>query len=112
MAPKRTSATDDDFTPDEVAPAGPVPGATIRMKELVELVTTATGGKKSDVRRTVEATLAALGSALAVKAALNVPPLGKLRVAKSADGVLTLKLRLADQARAVGLALADDDEDG
>ena len=87
-----------------------------RLKDLVAEVAEATGGKKPDVKRTVEATLAALAGALGRGTDLAVPPLGRARVVKAAgkDGaaVLTLKLRLggADTSGAK-LGLADDGED-
>jgi hypothetical protein len=84
---------------------------TIKIRNLVDTVATATGAKKPDAKKYVEAVLAAIGAGLAAKSVLVVPPLGKLRVAKSNGSVLTLKLRLADSSRAAGLALADDDED-
>lgn len=83
----------------------------IGIRNLVDTVAAATGAKKTDARKSVEAVLQALGAGLAARSVLVVPPLGKLRVAKSNGPVLTLKLRLADNARAAGLALADDDED-
>ena len=86
--------------------------AGLKLKDLIDSVATATGGKKPDVKKMVEATLAALGEALATGKALTVPPLGKLRVVKNKGPALTLKLRLADGAKAAGLALADDGEDG
>ncbi len=86
-------------------------GGPMKLKDLIDSVCTATGGKKPDVKRTVEATLHALGEALATGRALAVPPLGKLRVVKNNGPALTLKLRLADGAKAAGLALADDGED-
>lgn len=94
------------------APAEPAAGGMVKLKDLIDSVATATGGKKPDVKKTVEATLAALGEALATGKALTVPPLGKLRVVKNKGPALTLKLRLADGAKAAGLALADDGEDG
>jgi predicted RNA-binding Zn ribbon-like protein len=83
----------------------------IGIRNLVDTVAAATGAKKTDARKSVEAVLQALGAGLAARSVLVIPPLGKLRVAKSNGPVLTLKLRLADNARAAGLALADDDED-
>ena len=83
----------------------------MKLKDLIEAVATATGGRKPDVKAAVEATLAVLGEALATGKALTVPPLGKLRVGKNKGPALTLKLRLADSAKAAGLALADDGED-
>lgn len=84
---------------------------TIKLRNLVDTVAAATGAKKPDAKKSVEAVLEALGAGLAARSVFVVPPLGKLRVAKSNGLVLTLKLRLADSARAAGLALADDDED-
>lgn len=84
---------------------------TIKLRNLVDTVAAATGAKKPDAKKAVEAVLSALGEGLAARSVFVVPPLGKLRVAKSNGPVLTLKLRLADSARAAGLALADDDED-
>jgi hypothetical protein len=83
----------------------------LKLKDLIDSVAAATGGKKPDVKKVVEATLAALGEALAAGKALAVPPLGKVRVVKNKGPALTLKLRLADGAKAAGLALADDGED-
>lgn len=83
----------------------------LKLKDLVDSVATATGGKKPDVKKMVEATLAAMGEALATGKGLAVPPLGKLRVVKNNGPALTLKLRLGDGAKAAGLALADSGED-
>lgn len=99
--------------PKEAEAAAPALAVgTVKLKDLVDGVTAATGGKKPEVRKTVEATLAALGEALATGKALTVPPLGKLRVVKNKGAALTLKLRIAEGAKAAGLALADDGEDG
>jgi hypothetical protein len=84
---------------------------TIKLRNLVDAVAADTGAKKPEAKKMIEAVLAALGAGLAAKSVFNVPPLGKLRVAKSNGTVLTLKLRLADTSRAAGLALAEDDED-
>ena len=83
----------------------------VRLKDLVDTVSTATGLKKSDAKKAVEAALAGIATALAAKSVLVAPPLGKLRVAKANGSVLTLKLRLADASGAKGLALAQDGED-
>jgi hypothetical protein len=86
--------------------------AILKLKDLVDSVAEATGAKKPEVKATVEATLSALGSALASGRSLAVPPLGKLRVVKTRGAALTLKLRLADGAKAAELGLAADGEDG
>jgi len=95
----------------EPAEAAVAPGI-LKLKELVDAVAAATGGKKPEVKPLVEATLAALGKALATGRAVAAPPLGKIRVVKTKGPALTLKLRLADDSKAAGLALADDGEDG
>lgn len=71
-------------------------GAAFRMKDLLARVAAATGAKPAAVRPAVDATLAALGAALAAGAALNLPPLGRLKVTRSRDvaGGATLQLRL------------------
>ena len=91
----------------KAAPATP----SISLRNLVDTVAAATGQKKPDAKKAVEAVLAAIGAGLAAGSSLNVPPLGKVRVAKAKGSVLTLKLRLADASRAAGLALAEDEED-
>ncbi len=112
---KAEKASGQKTRPDPVTEtpvAEPSTAGALKLKDLIETVAAATGGKKSEVKVVVEATLAALGEALATGKALAVPPLGKLRVVKNKGPALTLKLRLADGAKAAGLALADDGEDG
>lgn len=89
----------------------PAAAEILKLKELIDRVAGTTGGKKPEVKAAVEATLLALGEALAAGRSLALPPLGKLRVAKNKGPALTLKLRLGDSAKAAGLALADDGED-
>jgi hypothetical protein len=84
---------------------------TLKLRDLVEAVATATGTRKPAAKTSVEAVLAALGDALKSGSVLVLPPLGKLRVAKTAGTTLTLKLRLADAPKAGGKPLADDGED-
>jgi hypothetical protein len=100
-----------DETTSDVAAKVAGKGGTLKLKDLVEAVASATGSRKPEVKSVVEATLAALGEALATGMSLAIPPLGKLRVVKNKGPALTLKLRLADGAKAAGLALADDGED-
>jgi hypothetical protein len=69
----------------------------LRKKELLELVAARSGRKKKDVKPVVEAMLAVLGDALAAQRALDVQPLGRMKVQRGkelADGrALVLKLR-------------------
>jgi nucleoid DNA-binding protein len=107
--PKGAAAPKPKTAPAEAAAA---PGAeaasrsadgdragALKLRELVVRVSEATGGKKKGVREIVEATLAALGSALEKGEELNLPGVGKVRVAKSVDragrATMTLKVRSA-----------------
>ncbi|MCU0904267.1 MAG: HU family DNA-binding protein [Tabrizicola sp.] len=110
-AAKAKSAAKPALKVVEADTAPEAKGAGVKLKDLIDSVAAATGAKKPEVKKTVEATLAALGEALATGKSLSVPPLGKLRVVKNKGPALTLKLRLADGAKAAGLALADDGED-
>lgn len=83
------------------APADPGSGTdgvgTLRKKDLLQRVAAVTGGKAGAVKGPVEATLAILGEALARGMALNLPPLGKVKVTRSrgegAGALLQLRLR-------------------
>ncbi len=71
-------------------------GSGLRLKELVDRVVAATGGKKKDVKGLVEATLLQMGAALQKGESLNLPTFGKVRIArqsKEEGGAMTLKLR-------------------
>jgi hypothetical protein len=72
-------------------------GGPLKLKALVDQVTTTTGGKKKDVRAAIIATLEALGEALSSGQELNLPPLGKARVSRKIDtakgDVLVVRLR-------------------
>jgi hypothetical protein len=98
---------------EKPAAAGKAVG--FKLKDLVDQVATATGAKKPDAKKAVEATLAAISAALGAGSDLALPPLGKLRIAKTAGAVLTLKLRPiggGDASETRGAkALADTGED-
>ena len=51
-------------------------GAALRLKDLVDRVVTATGGKKKGVKEIVEATLLQMGAALQKGDTLNLPAFG------------------------------------
>ncbi len=99
------SEEDAEFTE---APDGEV---TLHKRELFARVAEATEMKKPQVKQIVEATLAILGQALANGEALNLPPLGKVRIVRSRDAgaaeVMTLKLRRKGGA---AVAAAEDEE--
>lgn len=96
--------------------AGADRGTALKLRELVSRVSDTTGGKKKDVKEIVEATLTALGEALAKGEELNLPGVGKVRVAKSADkegrSLMTLKVRSAGagKKKEPREALAEADE--
>lgn len=58
---------------------------TLKLKELIEQVVKATGGKKKGVKEIVEATLASVGDALSKGHDLHLPPLGKAKVGRQKD---------------------------
>ena len=82
-----------------VVPAKPeVRAATdIRLKDLLDQVTRASGFKKRDVKLVVEVTLAQMAAALQQGHSMNLTGLGRLRVVRGAaeGGAMTLKLRIA-----------------
>ena len=76
---------------------------TLRMKDLLALVTEASGGKKKGVKEIVEATLAALSGALSKGNAINLPGFGRAKVAHAEDigggKPMTIKLRTQSSPR-------------
>jgi len=102
-AQKRTAATKEPKAPQTAkAGDGAESPATLRLKGLVDRVAASTGGKKKGVKEIVEATLTQLGLALQGGEMLNLPDLGKMRVAKAQGATpgsaMTLKLRPAGPA--------------
>ncbi len=91
-----------------------------RVKDLVDRVSANSELKKKDVKTIIEAALAELAKSLDAGESLNLPPMGRIRVAnkRDADGAvfMTLKLRRgAEKAagdKAPKEALADDGEAG
>lgn len=72
-------------------------GPDLKKRELIDLAATRSGVRKKSVKPVVEAVLAVLGEALAEGRPLNLPGLGRGRVARSraaGEGeVITVKLR-------------------
>lgn len=62
------------------APTPVVSGPMMRKKELIDAVVARSGLKKKDVKPAVEATLAVLGEALQEGRALNLQPMGKIKI--------------------------------
>jgi nucleoid DNA-binding protein len=92
-APKMPAGVEDDGVAVTKAK-----GAGLKMKDLVEQVAkAAAGGKKKGVKEIVEATLAALGNALAKGEAVNLPGFGRAKVAhaedKGAGKPMTIKMK-------------------
>jgi nucleoid DNA-binding protein len=92
-APKMPAGVEDDGVAVTKAK-----GAGLKMKDLVEQVAkAAAGGKKKGVKEIVEATLAALGDALAKGEAVNLPGFGRAKVAhaedKGAGKPMTIKMK-------------------
>jgi nucleoid DNA-binding protein len=90
---------------------------SLRIKTLVDRVAETTGGKKKGVKEIVEATLTALGEALAKGEDLNLPGFGRTRIARSMekDGAshMTLKVRRGPHKKKdTKEPLADEEDDG
>lgn len=92
---------------DRPAPDTGAEPAALRLKDLVEQIAAgADGVKKKDVKAVVEATLAALGTALSAGRDLHLPPLGKARVGRqkgqagSGDELLVIRLKRGGASKA------------
>ncbi|NEX44776.1 HU family DNA-binding protein [Pseudotabrizicola algicola] len=95
--PKVVAETAAEGDEPASAAAGTARAGSLKLRQLVDRVVETTGAKKKGVKDIVEATLAALGDALAKGEELNLPGVGKVRVAKSVDregrSMMTLKVR-------------------
>jgi nucleoid DNA-binding protein len=98
-----TSATALKIVPKVAVTATPK-AVQLKMKDLIERVVKATGGKKKGVKEIVEATLATLGGALAKGDAINLPGFGRAKVAhaedKGAGKPMTIKMKSQSAAEA------------
>ncbi|WP_376873369.1 HU family DNA-binding protein [Albirhodobacter sp. R86504] len=101
-----TGETDDDIN------------VMMRKKEFIERIVAESGAKRGDVRTISEAALKVLGDALSNGEAVNLPPLGRMRITRSIDKndgeVLVIKLRRntpnTDAEKTSPESLAQDDE--
>lgn len=114
--PAKSAAAAPDPAP-AAAPVARVKGPTLKIKDLVSRVAEATGGKKKGVREMVEATLAVLGDALAKGEDLNLPGLGRTRIARTSEkdgaSLMTLKVRRgAHRKKEEKEPLAEEEEEG
>ena len=91
----------------------------LKMKDLIDQVAQATGGKKAAVRDVVEATLRILGDALSQGGMVNLPPFGKAKVSRMAEAgsgkPMIIKLRRMPATQGTGggnpmQTLADPDD--
>lgn len=99
------------------APVAKVKAPALKIKDLVTRVAEATGGKRKGVKEMVEATLAALGDALSKGEDLNLPGLGRTRIARMAEkdggSLMTLKVRRGvHKKKEAKEPLAEDEDDG
>ena len=113
-------ATDTPDTSAEAVAAGKTGMAgALKMKDLIDKVAQATGGKKAAVRDVVEATLRILGDALSQGVMVNLPPFGKAKVSRMAEPgsgkPMIIKLRRLPATQGTGggnpmQTLADPDD--
>ncbi|MDJ1009763.1 MAG: HU family DNA-binding protein [Paracoccaceae bacterium] len=97
MATTRAANTKKTTSRTAPPPAEATTPATLRKRELIERVTAETGLKWRDVKAIADAVLSVMGQAVGEGQTLALEPLGKLRVARTAENgaarVLTCKLR-------------------
>lgn len=86
----------------------------VKVKDLTDRVVAASGGKKAEVRKAVDAVLQSLADALEKGEVLALPPLGRLSLVKRKTtpkgDVMTLKLRQGGAGKSGKEALAADGE--
>jgi uncharacterized membrane protein YgcG len=92
------TTTKPSTKPAPMAPPEQLAGQLVlKVKDLVDRVTEATDGNRGQIKGIVEATLAVLARALDAGETLNLPPIGKIRVAKpvaeGTTGAMTVKVR-------------------
>ncbi len=98
----------------EMAGEVKVAAAGLRLKDLIEQVVVATGGKRKGVKEIVEAVLTQMGDALQRGETLHLPNFGKARVAKAGadgSGPITVKLRRMTGLGGKGRAAVSEDKD-
>ena len=119
VAPETLVAAASPTTPDPettTTTAAEVP--TMRKKDLIDRVVTATSAKRRDVKLIVEAALTVLGDALSKGEELHLPPFGKAKVNRQRDlgngEMMIVKVRRNNGMTATSddskEALADDEE--
>lgn len=92
--------------------------AGLKKKDLVERVSSAVGSNRGSVKDVVEATLIALASSVQAGEAMNLPPLGRLKVVRSSDkgdgkgASVTIRITSRGDKKAAGEPLAAESEEG
>ena len=113
-APDKAVLTAPETVIVEVTPKAVKKAVILKKKALIEKVSRALGGRTKGVRDVVEATLAVMGEALKNGEVLNLPPLGKARVARAAsddtNGAMTIRLRQGATAKGAKDGLAEGDD--
>ena len=93
--PLKTVPSSTDAAPVDAPEASVV--TTMKKKEMIAKVAEASGVKRSDAKKVLEAVLAELGDALQRGDELNLPPLGKVSVNRQREGsgahIVIAKLR-------------------
>lgn len=101
VVPAKAMPTDTATRASETDGTGAV---LLRKKDFVERVVAASGAKKKDARDVIDATLKALGEALAAGESVVLPPFGRARVSRQVDRkggeMLVVKLVRSDQGSA------------
>jgi nucleoid DNA-binding protein len=115
--PARKRATKAVAKPAEAdAAEAPEAAPVLKLRDLVERCASRSGAKKPAAKPVIEAALAVIAEALDAGQSLNLPPLGRVRVARANDGpggaMLTLKLKRAGSARKGEAPLAEGGEAG
>lgn len=90
--------------------------ALLRKKDFVDQTAERAGGKKADVKTTLDAALAVLAEALAAGKEVVLPPLGKIKVMREKDSgkakVLVLRLQVMAEGDDEAAPLADKEHSG
>ena len=116
MATKQaTPPAAEDAKPTEVRAGGgtePTLKVQLKKKEFFDRVVDRSGVRKGEAKTAIEAALAVLGEALANGEELNLPPLGKIKVArqKSTPRGIAYNLRLVRNDADIGSVAATEDD--
>jgi nucleoid DNA-binding protein len=115
LAPKaKVVSTKVAATANPEGGSSKVVGPELTKKEMVERMVASTGMKKGDARRALEATMEAVAQGLREGYNLSLPPLGKVKIARTKDTpngkMVVLRAKLKDPAVVAANAAAKDAE--